>query len=119
MDNATTKNVVVSFTADSEVIKCLAVLLAEAKRKNYRPLAPDGDRSVEYWTEQFMFKAIHVYKVAMDGDFERRNKEAYLTAEKNIIPPLATASPEVWMAYGKALQALRRKHGIGGSQQEV
>lgn len=109
--------VVATLTTDSNVIKSLAVLLDEAKQKEYRPLA--GDQSVEYWVENFMFKAIHVYRIAMDGDYDRRMKENCHAAEAQVIVPAPTAAPEVWVAYGQKLAAIRRKFRQGASQQEV
>ena len=117
MSNENATKVVATLTTDSNVIKSLAVLLDEAKRKEYRPLA--GDQSVEYWVENFMFKAIHVYRVAMEGDFDRRMKEACHLAESQVIVPAPTAPPETWVAYGQKLASIRRRFRQGASQQEV
>lgn len=110
-------NVVVSFTADSPVIKSLAYVIDLAQRKGFNPLK--GDHSVQYWTEEFIAKACKDYKGAIERDVTRRNNEAYLAAEKLVSVPLPTAKPEEWMAYGRALQSLRTKYGIGGSPKEV
>lgn len=112
-----TIKVVATFTEDSPMIQAMAVLLADARKKNFRPGI--GEHSVQYWCEEFLSNALHDFKGAMERDHTRRTNEAYLSEEKKMVIPAATASPDAWVAYGKQLSNLRRKYGIGGTQQEV
>lgn len=67
--------------------------------------------SVEYWAEDLLADAIERKNAYFTADRARRNNAQYLAEESKLDP---TASDFI-----ARLVALRRKYGIGGTQQEV
>lgn len=116
--------IVLSIDENHVLVPSIAFVFDKVKKHNQGKFSNLARFSREAFTEYLLEQGIRAVDNAVDADIERRNKEAYVQAMAKLqAPQQDEKNPQAYAdALGKYLMqidALKRKFGIGGTQQQV
>lgn len=116
--------IILSIDENHLLVPAIAFVFEKVRKHNQGKFSNLARFSREEFAKYLLEQGIRAVENAVEADMERRNKDAYVNAMAKLQQPnVDEKNPEKYAnaltTYLRQVDALKRKYGIGGTQQEV